>query len=98
VLENFTIDTFVDRIGERFLLLLDSGETLELELAEATEVGAAPEAGQRAPFSVVFLGPTDPVLPQRIYGFEHDELGAFEIFVVPIGRDASGTSYEATFA
>jgi hypothetical protein len=35
----------------------------------------------------------DPPLPQRIYRVEHAELGAIEIFLVPIAADR----YEAVF-
>jgi hypothetical protein len=49
------------------------------------------------PFAIVFLGPPSPILPQRIYRFEHDGIGAIEIFIVPIGRDDDGVRYEAIF-
>jgi hypothetical protein len=99
MLEDFTLDTFSGRIGERFAIRLESGEELEAELVEANALGAADAEPRvaRAPFSIVFRGPSDPVLPQRIYRFAHAELGDFELFVVPIGRDDSGTSYEAVF-
>lgn len=97
MLEQFTVETFEGRVGERFRLRLDSGEALEAELAEATPLAPARDGGSRAPFSLVFLGPAEPVLPQRTYTFEHGELGTFEIFVVPIGRGEAGTSYEAMF-
>jgi hypothetical protein len=54
-------------------------------------------ASTREPFSLVFAGPAAPVLPQSIYRLENDDLGALEIFLVPIGRDAGGTRYEAAF-
>jgi hypothetical protein len=44
-------------------------------------------SGGRAPFSLEFRGGPDPPLPQRIYRLEHDELGAIEIFLVPIASD-----------
>lgn len=93
----FTVETFASRVGERFRIRLDSGDSLKTTLVEARELGPALVAGGRVPFSLLFLGPAEPVLPQRIYRVEHDELGAFEIFIVPIGRDEAGTSYEATF-
>ena len=51
----------------------------------------------RVPFSLLFLGPRDPILPQRIYRFDDEQLGAFEMFIVPIGRDDRGVEYEAIF-
>lgn len=103
MLETLTSDTFAPLIGSTFRIVVDDASTLDAELesveaAGAARSAAAREAGQREPFSLVFRGPAEPLLPQRIYPFEHDELGRFEIFIVPIGRDESGTSYEATFA
>jgi hypothetical protein len=101
MLETFTLETFADRIGERFVVAAETGD-LDAELVEATALtgmsGHELETpGDRGPFSLVFLGPVEPILPQAIYRFEHDELGAFDIFVVPIGRDERGVSYEAVF-
>ena len=100
MVENFDASTFSERGGEPFRLHCDDGSTLDLELASVAPGPAPPsDAGrQRAPFSIVFRGPLEPVLPQRIYGFEHDELGSFELFIVPIGPDEAGMQYEAVFS
>ncbi len=93
-----TVSDFRPHVGSGFRLHAD--DVLEVELVEADDPGgssgATPER-PRAPFSVVFLGPRDPVLPQRIYRLEHEELGALDLFLVPIGRDAAGVRYEAVF-
>jgi hypothetical protein len=91
VLETFTAETFRPLLNERFELVAEDGR-VDLELVDLTE-SAAPGAERRAQFSIVFSGPTDPILPQAIYRLEHPELGAFELFLVPI---AAG-SYEAVF-
>ena len=93
----FTVDTFAHRVGECFRIRLDSGDSLEATLVEASELGPALVAEGRVPFSLVFLGPTEPVLPQRIYRVEHAELGALDIFLVPLGPDDVGQRYEAVF-
>src|SRR5262245_47328268 len=49
------------------------------------------------PFPAHFRGPYPPILPQKIYPMEHDQLGTLEIFLVPIGPDAQGMRYEAVF-
>jgi hypothetical protein len=90
VLEDFTLATFADRLGETFRVG-DDPDVLEMELVEAT----AGIAGRQ--FSIVFRGPPEPVLPQRIYPFGHEELGSFELFIVPIGPDDSGMQYQAVF-
>jgi hypothetical protein len=105
MLESFTLQTFAPRLGEAFRLRLGAGETLDLTLIEATDLGGgpapAPDQGAagppRRPFSVVFRGPPGVPLPQRIYRLEHDRLGAFDLFLVPIGPDAAGMRYEAVF-
>lgn len=103
MLERFTIDTFAPLAGQRFRLHVEGHEPLEMTLGSVTEIpvsGWRPDdaADHRQPFSLVFLGPPQVVLPQAIYRFEHDELGAFEIFIVPIGRTAQSVSYEVVFS
>jgi hypothetical protein len=95
VLEDFTVTTFAERVGETFRVG-DGAEAVEMELLEANEAPGRSEA-VRVPFSIVFRGPVEPVLPQRTYRFEHDALGVFELFIVPIGPDESGMQYEAVF-
>jgi hypothetical protein len=101
VLERLTAETFAPAVGEAFVLHDDEAGRLQLELLESRlhhpDAPAADDAGARAPFSLLFLGPADPVLPQRIYRLAHDTVGEIEIFIVPVGRDESGTTYEAVF-
>jgi hypothetical protein len=99
MLEDFDVTTFSQRLGQIFRVRLDDGSTIDLELVSATAAPTRPNEAPRgrAPFSIVFLGPLEPVLPQRIYRFEHDALGTFEIFIVPIGPAESRMQYEAVF-
>ena len=73
---------------------------MDFELISVTELGEStgtePPDG-RQPFSIVFRGPGDVLLPQRIYMIEHEEIGAFDLFLVPIGPDERGLRYEAIF-
>ena len=52
-------------------------------------------SGRRAPFSIVFRGPREILLPQRIYRSEHEKFEIFELFLVSIGPDQDGLRYEA---
>jgi hypothetical protein len=95
MLEDFTLATFADRLGDRFRVG-EGADALELQLTDAS-AGVAREGAARVPFSLVFRGPLEPVLPQQIYRFEHDELGAFDLFIVPVGPGEAGMHYEAVF-
>ena len=101
MLESFTIHTFSGHLGGKFCVYPDaSNSPLEVELISATALGGSagcePPA-RRQPFSIVFRGPGDVLLPQRIYRIEHEEIGAFDLFLVPIGLDEEGLRYEAIF-
>lgn len=93
MLESWTVDTFTPLVGDAFALEVEPGSTVEARLAEATgrELPDAP----RSPFSLVFTA--EPLLPQGTRRLEHPALGAFELFLVPVGRDERGVHYEAVF-
>ncbi|MDX6481055.1 MAG: hypothetical protein QOG85_1565 [Gaiellaceae bacterium] len=97
MLEAFTLSTFADRLGDTFVVG-EGSDALETRLVEAASLGPASGEDGR-PFSLVFVGPLDPILPQQIYRFEHEALDSFELFIVPIGPDESdGMQYEAVFS
>ena len=99
-LSELVVEHFEPRIGQVFTVRLDAGQAVETRLISATRLGPAssPPQGRRA-FSLVFLGPMSPVLRQSIYTVEHTELGALDIFIVPVGPDGEqrGMRYEAVF-
>jgi hypothetical protein len=90
-LETLSVADFAPLRGDRFRIAPDDAPPFEVELVEVT--GIPRESGGRGPFSLVFRGGPNPPLPQRIHRVEHDELGAMEIFLVPIASDR----YEAVF-
>jgi hypothetical protein len=90
-LETLSAADFEALRGDRFRIAPGDAPSFEVELIEVTEI--AREPGGRAPFSLVFQGGPSPPLPQRIYRVEHEQLGAIEIFLVPIAADR----YEAVF-
>ena len=95
-LGDLTLADFEPLVGDTFVLEGGPDEPLPCTLQSATPAGEQP--GGRQPFGLVFLGPPQPLLPQAIYRLTHAELGALEIFVVPLGQDQSGTTYQAIFA
>lgn len=98
MLESFTLETFSERLCETFRIYPDTSNPLEVELISATDLSEATGKEPRGrPFSIVFRGPKDILLPQRIYRMEHAGIGSFELFIVPIGPDEEGLRYEAIF-
>ena len=85
--------TYIDRAFP-----VTAGEVqLMLVLTEAT--ARAPVATHlRTPFSLMFRGPAQPILPQGTYDFEHPQHGTLAIFIVPVGADATGVQYQAVFS
>ena len=102
MLETFTTQTFAPYVNSVFRLYLTAESGIELKLGSVTNLGAGNAASQapvrREQFSLLFHGPLRPILPQRIYHLEHAELGALDIFLVPVGPDQAGMQYEAVFA
>ena len=94
----FTLSRFETRVGATFKLIDERLPTLDLELVSATDL-SRPEhpVGQRVPFSLIFHGPLEPVLPQRIYRLRDDELEDLDIFIVPVGLEGHAMKYEAIF-
>jgi hypothetical protein len=92
-LASLTAEDFRARLQEAFALTVP-GSTLELALAEVEELG---EAASRRAFSLRFIGPSKPILPQAIYRLDNAAMGAMEIFLVPLGPRDGGMRYEAVF-
>ena len=91
-LETLTADDFLEVKGSQFALTIEHPSperhvVFQLQLADVTQASSGSSGAFRKTFAVLFHGPLEPVLPQGIYRLEHDELGALEIFIVPIGPD-----------
>jgi hypothetical protein len=104
VQDRLSEEAFKAHLGETFTLVLDSGATLELELAETGRYPAQPASTREVegreitirpdPFWLVFRGPRQPALPQRLYVLAHEKMGRIEgLFLVPCAEDASGRRY-----
>jgi hypothetical protein len=93
-LENLTAQDFSDRRQDNFVVSGPAG-ALDLVLIEVEEFG--PSASGRNAFSLRFLGPLRPILPQAIYRLENAATGPLDIFLVPLGPKDGGMRYEAIF-
>jgi hypothetical protein len=85
---------FEPHIGEQFPFEAN-GKRLDLKLVEVERVGAAVREG--GAFSLMFLSPRGPFLPQGLYRLQHPTLGPFELFVVPLGPKGDGNQYQVIF-
>jgi hypothetical protein len=85
---------FQENLNTRFWLTAEGSEPYAVDLVGFVEFHTAAKQEQ---FSLRFRGDRAQVFPQQLYAMKHDAIGEFELFLVPVGRDDSGTFYEAVF-
>lgn len=85
---------FAKYLNSNFRIRVSEEQTVDAELVEVTELMLSPRQER---FSIVFRTSNEVFLGQGMWTLEHDEMGKFELFMVPIGRNEKGTSYEAVF-
>jgi hypothetical protein len=77
---------------------LDAEQGVDLELTEVKGYASKHQEQEGMErFSIYFQGPGEPLLPQQLYTFQHEQMGEFEIFVVPIAKNDAGLRYESVF-
>ena len=100
-LDQLSFATFKELLKTRFRVEVSPATTVELELIEAEFTGEAAKDKSNAPmyqnFSLNFAGPAAPPLMQRTYLFEHDKIGAFDLFIVPMAAEGGTIRYQAVF-
>ncbi|HEX8179658.1 MAG TPA: hypothetical protein VF525_08975 [Pyrinomonadaceae bacterium] len=93
-----TQENFARHLHTKFRVRVNAPRPVELELVEVRGwMSLAWEQTSMEQFSIFFAGPPDLLLPQHLYTLEHEQMGTLDIFIVPVGRDASGVRYEAVF-
>ena len=85
---------FEENLNTRFWLVAEGLEPYALDLVKCVDFHSTPRQEQ---FSLRFRGDRAQIFPQQIYAMKHEAIGEFELFLVPVGRDDSGTFYEAVF-
>jgi len=91
---SLTHNVFAELVNTKFRVQLDENKTGETELVEVSELLTSPHQER---FSIVFRGPNEMQLGQGMRRFEHDGMGDFDLFIVPIRQDEQGLYYEAVF-
>jgi hypothetical protein len=101
-LSELTLEHFSGHVDEAFQLRGTADDPaapgLEVRLIEATSLGDAPTEKQRAPFSLLFRGPAEVIVPQGIYRLGNEGLGPLELFLVPLEPTSDGARYQAIFS
>ena len=97
MIENLDAHNFAGCLRTEFQAHVSEAIRQPLELIEVKELNYSPGLEQ---FSLIFTGSLTPVLEQRVYCLEHQELGALQLFLVPIGTDSEGKKmrYEVAFS
>lgn len=101
-IQELTYELFAGLEKTKFEVLLDEHNRIELELAEVlvlrhSSADSATSGTNPESFSLTFRGPGDRLLRQQTHVFEHEKIGRFDLFIVPLGREAGAIQYQAIF-
>jgi hypothetical protein len=91
---DLTHQEFSRHLNTKFGIRLSEAQAIEAELTEVSEHMISPRQER---FSIVFRTANEVLLGQGMNRFEHDQMGPFDLFIVPIQRDETGTYYESVF-
>ena len=93
--------TFRVELADRTVvpLRLDQVQSYETRPSRRSRTTPTARAGtaRRDPFSLYFLGPPSPLLPQALYTLRSDAMTFERLFIVPVDQDGEATEYEAVF-
>ena len=91
---SLTHEEFSKAKNTKFKVEFDENTHVDLELINVSEVKLYP---QQEEFAVEFRGPLEMFLGQGGHNFSHEQMGQFELFIVPVSQDGQGFYYEAIF-
>jgi hypothetical protein len=94
MLDSLKLNSFSEHLNTKFRFYIDADKSVDLEMVEAADRGSNPRQER---FAILFRGPLDVALEQGMYKTEHDKLGSFDLFIVPVSTNQNGREYEATF-
>jgi hypothetical protein len=94
---SLTEDAFSKELNTKFRVSPGDG-AIDLELVEVKSyLSKQKEHEEMERFSAYFQGPVEPHLPQGLYKFQHEQMGEFDLFIVPVAKNDAGFRYEAVF-
>ena len=91
---SLTHEEFSKNANTKFQVQADENNQVELELISVSEFKVYP---QQEEFMVQFRGPSNMFLGQGVRNFTHEQMGQFELFIVPVKQDEQGIYYDAVF-
>ena len=90
---------FSPHLGDQFEISSADGQSLKVKLIEVTDrspcINKDDGAVRQECFSLLFQGSLDQPLTQSTYSFKHSQMGTFDLFIVPVGKDKTAMQYEA---
>jgi hypothetical protein len=86
---------FDSNLNTKFQIRHEQYGDVDLELVDVTL--ARTESPGYESFSLTFLDAANLPFPQQTYAMKHDEMGEFDLFIVPVNSDARGRYYQAIF-
>jgi len=89
---------FSRHLNTKLRVKIQASSPVELELVEV--IGYPGNRGDQdglERFSVYFIGVGETTLPQSTCTLQHERMGEFDIFIVPIAGNERGFRYEAVF-
>jgi hypothetical protein len=87
-------EEFAKLLNTSFRVRLDDTNSEEMELVEVSDLLETP---QQTRFSIVFRGRSEMFLGQGMRHFESEQMGQFDLFIVPISKNEKGIYYESVF-
>lgn len=94
MIETFSLNTFTPLLHTRFQVQASPDAAVAVELIAAEDGGSTTVQDR---FSLLLRGPLDAFLPQGMYRFRHETLGAFDLFITPIRQEPGDVVYQAVF-
>jgi hypothetical protein len=95
-------ETFSRYVNTRFRVYTSPLTAINLQLIaiirSASSISQKPATTPKLDcFSVVFRGPRKTALESNTYRVEHDQMGAFDIFITPVDDHKRQRHYQAVF-
>jgi hypothetical protein len=94
--------TFAEHLNTNFRIHRGQLAAVDLKLievrrSEQSSKSSLPADTKQEGFSILFAAPSKIALPQGTYSVEHEQMGTFDLFIVPMRKTKKVQYYEAVF-